>query len=208
MLRGSASVVAATGVIAAVTAASRTGVFSVRTLAASPATFADGRVWLLGTSALLADRPAAASLFGFLLVGLVAVHVCGPRVAWAAAAVGHVLSALAVYLSLGVARVADPGAAGGVLRLPDYGTSAVIAAWIGAVAYWLWSRGGRAGALALVVVASLAGWYFKGSLTVIDTEHAVALAVGAAAMRFLPGARLLRRRPGIPHLRLRRGCTI
>jgi hypothetical protein len=206
MLRRSASVVAAAGVISGATAASRTGLIAVRTLAASPASFADGRVWLLGTSALLADRPAAASLFGFLLVGLAAVHLCGPRIAWTAAAGGHVLSALAVYLAVGLARMADPGAAERVLRLPDYGTSAVIAAWIGAIAYVLWSRGRPAGAVSLVVVAALAGWYFKGSLTVIDTEHAVALAVGAAAMRFLPTARLLRL--GIPHLRLRRGCTI
>jgi len=206
MLRSSASVVAATGVISGVTAASRAGLFSVRALAASPATFADGRVWLLVTSALLADRPAAASVLGFFLVGLAAVHLCGPRIAWIAASGGHILSALAVYVALGLARMADPGAAAGVFHLPDYGTSAVIAAWIGAIGYRLWHRGRRPAAVGLVVAAALAGWYFKGSLTVIDTEHAVALAVGMAAMRFLPAARP--RRAGIPHLRLRRGCTI
>jgi hypothetical protein len=206
MPRGSASVVAATGVISAATAASRTGLVSVRALAETPATLADGRIWLLLTSGLLADRPAAASLLGFLLVGLAAVHLCGPRVAWAAAAGGHLLSALTVYLAIALARLLDPGAGAHVLGLPDYGTSAVIAAWIGAIAYRLWIRQRRAEALGLVVAAALAGWYFKGTLTVIDTEHAAALAVGVAAMRYVRPRRVSW--PGIPHLRLRRGCTI
>jgi hypothetical protein len=192
MSRGSASILAATGVVSAVTAVSRAGALPVRELASSPQTFADGRVWLLATSAVLADRPATASILGFLVVGLVAVHLCGPRVVWLAAATGHVLASAVVYLALGLVRLLDPSAFEHVLRLPDYGTSAVIGAWIGAIAADLWRRHHRLGAVGLVVVSGLVGWYFKGSLTVIDTEHAVAVAVGIAAMRLVPALRLPR----------------
>jgi hypothetical protein len=184
--RGSASVLVATGVISAGTALTRLGQLPARELAATPASLADGRVWLLVTSALVADRPAFASILGFLAVGLATVWLCGPRVAWIAAAAGHVLSAAAVYLAIGLVRIVEPTAYERVLRLPDYGTSAIIAAWIGAIAFVLWSRGRQASAAGLCVVSALAGWYFKGSLTVLDTEHAVALAVGAAAVGYRP----------------------
>jgi hypothetical protein len=184
--RGSASVLVATGMISGVTAATRVGAIPLRSLAATPASLAEGRIWLLVTSAILADRPAAASILGFLVVGLAAVWLCGARVAWFAAASGHVLSALIVYVGLGIVRAFDAAAYDGVLRLPDYGTSAIIAAWIGAIAFAVWQRGGRPLAVLLVVASALLGWYFKGALTVLDTEHAFALAFGVAAMRFSP----------------------
>jgi hypothetical protein len=195
MSRGSASILAATGVISAVTAVSRLGALPVRELAATPQSFADGRVWLLATSAILADRPAAASILGFLVVGLVAVRVCGARVVWLGAAAGHVVSGMVVYLGLGLVRLLHPSAFEHVLRLPDYGSSAVIAAWIGAIAYDLYRRHHAAAAVGLVVVSGLVGWYFKGSLTVIDAEHAFALALGAGAMRFGPALRAPRLGP-------------
>jgi hypothetical protein len=46
----------------------------------------------------------------------------------------------------------------------------------------------------LCVVSALVGWLFKSQLTVLDVEHAVALACGIAAMRYgsrLPGARTI-----------------
>ena len=206
MSRGSVSVVAVGSAISVVTALSRAGELPLRSLAASPAEFADGRIWLLATSALVADRPAAASIGGFLVVGLVTTRLCSARVAWTTAVTGHTISAVTVYLALGLVRVADPRAYGGDIRLPDYGTSAVVAAWIGAIARVLWRRRHPAAAVGLVVVAAFVGWLCKGTLTVIDTEHAVALAIGAAGMRYLPATRPLR--AGIPHLRRRRGCTI
>jgi hypothetical protein len=185
MSRGSLSVVLATGCISVATAGARADLVSARDLASTPAAFEDGRVWLLATSAVLADRPAVPSILGFLAVGLVAVRLCAPRVAWIAAAGGHVLSAALVYATLGVVRLADPSALAGVQHLSDYGTSAIVAAWIGAIAYRLWALD-RAAAAALVAVSALLGWYFKGTLTVLDTEHAAALAVGAATMRWAP----------------------
>jgi hypothetical protein len=76
---GAASVLVATGTISAVTLATRTRGVSVGSLAASPRAIGDGRVWLLVSSALVADRPAVPSLAGFVLVGLVTLAVCGTR---------------------------------------------------------------------------------------------------------------------------------
>ncbi|HZS24654.1 MAG TPA: hypothetical protein VFA30_06650 [Gaiellaceae bacterium] len=198
MSRGSASVLAATGAISAVTAAARAGAVPLRALAATPQAVLDGRIWLLATSAVVADRPAAASILGFLVVGLVVVRLCGPRVAWAAGAGGHVVSALVLYAALGATRLVDPDGVQDLLHLPDFGTSAVIAAWIGAVACVLWQRGRRTEGVALVVVSGLVGWYLKGALDALDAEHVVALAVGAAAVRLRPG-RVPRLRPTPAH---------
>ena len=186
MTRGSVSVVMATGAISVATAGTRAGLVSPRELASTPASIADGRVWLLTTSAIVADRPAVASILGFLAVGLVSVKLCAPRVAWIAAAGGHVFSALIVYAALGVVRLLDPSAPGGVQHLSDYGTSAIIAAWIGAIAYRLWALERAVASVALVVASALLGWYFKGTVTLLDTEHAVALAFGIGAMRLAP----------------------
>ena len=186
MSRGSLSVVLATGCISVVTAGARADLVSPRDLASTPAALADGRIWLLATSAVLADRPAVLSILGFLAVGLVAVRLCAGRVAWVAAAGGHILSAALVYAAFGVVRLVEPSALGGVQHLPDYGTSAIVAAWIGAIAYRLWALDRAAAAAALVAVSALLGWYFKGQLTVLDAEHAVALVLGAATMRWAP----------------------
>ena len=75
---------------------------------------------------------------------------------------------------------ADHGLATHAMRSADYGTSAIIAAWIGVVAYAVWRRGSGAAALALCVVSGLIGWLFRPDLDVLDTEHIVALAIGIA----------------------------
>ena len=196
MARGAASVLAATGSITAVTVAARVGQVSVRTLATTPQSRADGRIWLLATSALLADRPVLASILGFLAVGVVAVFLCGPRVAWIAAATGHLFSAAIVYVGIGLFRLAEPGAFQSAVRLPDFGTSAIIAAWIGAIAYTLWRRGVRLPAVTLCLLSALIGWYCKGTLTVLDWEHLFALGFGAATLRYAPAFQL-RLRPAL-----------
>jgi len=185
MARGAVSVLAAAGVISVVTVLSRLEVFSARALASTPESLGEGRVWLLASSALVADRPAVASIAGFLVVGIAAVALCGARVVWVGAALGHVFSAAIVYAAL------DASSFSGVARVPDYGTSAIIAAWIGAIACVLWLRGRRAQAVALCVVSGLLGWFFKGQLTVLDTEHAVALAIGAGMVLCRPHAGLV-----------------
>jgi hypothetical protein len=110
-----------------------------------------------------------------------------------------VLSAVLVYIGIGLVRLADPTAYQSILNLSDFGTSAMIAAWIGAIAYVVWHRWTRVGAVGLCTVSALVGWYLKGALTVLDVEHAFALAFGVAAMRYAPRLRLpvprLRRAP-------------
>jgi hypothetical protein len=187
-------VLGATGAISVVTAINRLGPLPTRLLASSPRELADGRIWLLGTSALVADRPAVASIVGFAVVGLAAVALCGSRVVWLAAVTGQLASALLVYAGIFLTRLADPTAFASVFSPSDYGTSAIIAAWIGAVACLLWARRARLGAVMLCVVSALVGWLFKSQLTALDVEHAVALACGIAAMRYgsrLPGARTI-----------------
>jgi hypothetical protein len=183
MTRGAGSVLAAAGVISLVTVLTRLEVLSARSLASTPESLSEGRVWLLASSALVADRPALASIAGFVVVGLAAVALCGGRAVWLAAALGHVCSAAIVYAAIDLARSVDPSAFENVVQYPDYGTSAIIAAWIGAIAYRLWTHRMRAGAVALPVLAGLVGWLFKGTLTVLDLEHGFALACGVVAMR-------------------------
>lgn len=184
MARGAASVVVATCLISAVTVLTRISQVPVRLLAATPASVAEGRVWLLVTSALVADRPAVASILGFLAVGIAAVVLVGPRVAWVAAAGGHIFSAAIVYVAIGLVRVADPGAYMSSLGLQDFGTSAIIAAWIGAIAYWLWQRRRRIEAVGFCAVSAGIGWYCKGALTVLDWEHLVAVGFGIGSLRY------------------------
>lgn len=191
MKRNAAALAGMTGAISVVTVVNRLGAIDVRTLAASPQQLADGRVWLLLTSAVLADKPAVASILGFLVVGLAALALCGGRVLWISALLGHVGAAVVVYLGIGLIRDVHHGAYQGAVTYPDYGTSAMIAAWVGAVAYTAWVRRRRAPALALVAAAAAIGWLCKGSLTVLDTEHAFALVFGAAAAGFVPTFRLL-----------------
>jgi hypothetical protein len=196
MPRGAASVLLATGLISVTTAATRLSQVPLRALAATPQSLAEGRIWLLATSALVADRPAFASILGFLAVGMAAVWLCGSRVVWVAAATGHIFSAAIVYFGIGLVRLAEPAAFESALGLRDFGTSAIIAAWIGAIAYLLWRRGRRVPAVSLCVVSALVGWYCKGTLTVLDWEHLFALGFGAVASRYA-AALELRPRPGL-----------
>jgi len=206
-VRGAALVAtAATAFSGGVTAGNRLGGLSVRTLASSPEAVRDGKVWLLLTSGVLADRPAVPSLAGFWIVGFVVLLVCPARVAAAAALGGHVLSALAVYGAIGFVRVVDPQAFTTVGRLADYGLSAIIAAWLGAIAQVSWTRHPAVARRALVVLGSLGcaaiGFALRADLTVLDSEHLVAYAVGvsvaATAARNPP---CVRRDGSEPHAR-------
>ena len=163
---------AATGIVSGVTLAQRLGAVSLGPFAATPRAIGDGRVGLLAASALVADRPAVPSIAGFALVGVAALLLAVPRKLWTAAVAGHLLATLAVYGVLH--ELAYP------VTQADYGTSAIIAAWIGVVACVLWRRGRRAAGVVLCVVSALVGWYFRPDLNVLDTEHLVALALGIA----------------------------
>jgi dienelactone hydrolase len=184
---------AVTGVTAAVTAGNRLGDVSVSTLASTPQEIGEGRVWLILSSGLLADRPAVPSLIGFWIVGFAVLLVCSVRVAAEAAVGGHVLSALGVYAVIGLARMVDPQAFASVTRLADYGLSAMIAAWLGAIARVWWSRYPTRLARSLVAMGSVGcagiGLALRPDVTFLDSEHLLAYAVGV----LLAGATARRR---------------
>jgi hypothetical protein len=167
--------------VSVVTVLNRLGVVSLRDLASTPQGVADGREWQLVTSAFVADRPAVPSVVGFTIVGLAALVLAGARILWTAAAAGHILATVVVYGAL--------DAAGVTVTRPDYGTSAIIAAWIGVVACCLWKRGAGLAALGLCLVSALVGWLLRPDLDILDTEHAVALAVGIGVAVWLPRLR-------------------
>src|SRR6266566_3414380 len=150
-----ASICAATAVAGAVTAANRAGWLDRAHLAASPRAVAEGKLWLLLTSGVIADRPWLPSLLGF-----------------------------AIYGFLGAADAVDHGAFAQLLDRPDVGLSAIIAAWIGVVSYVFWRRypSRRAHILNALgcVGCALIGFAFRPDVTALDSEHLVAFALGAA----------------------------
>ncbi len=174
---------AVTGVSAIVTVANRFRELPLSSIASSPAAVGEGKVWLLASSAVIADRPALVSLLGFWIVGFTAFAICSARVVAGVAVGGHLLSALCIYSLIGLTRLAQPDAFASVMHVSDYGLSAIIAAWIGAIASVMWRRHRAATAHALVVAGSLVcagvGLLFRPDLTFLDTEHLVAYAFGA-----------------------------
>jgi hypothetical protein len=174
----------ATAVATGVTGANRLGELPLSSLASTPDAVADGRLWLLLTSALIADRPAVPSLLGFWIVGVAALLLCSARIVAGAATLGHVCSALAVYGLIALVRVADPHAFASVMQLGDYGLSAIIGAWLGVIARVLWGRHRGRLAHVAVVAGSLGcagiGIALRPDLTFLDTEHLVAFAIGLA----------------------------
>jgi hypothetical protein len=174
---------AVTGVSAGVTVANRLRELPLSSIAASPAAVGEGKVWLFMSSAVIADRPALVSLLGFWIVGFAACAVCSARVVAGVAVGGHLLSTLCIYCLIGLTRLTRPDAFASVMHVSDYGLSAIIAAWIGAVASVMWRRHPAATARGLVIAGSLVcagvGLLFRPDLTFLDTEHVVAYAFGA-----------------------------
>jgi hypothetical protein len=177
------AVVAPTGLA---TGANRAGLLGIRTVASTPRAAAEGKVWLLATSAFVADTPTAPSLIAFAVLALAAVYVCGLRVAAVSAAVAHVGSAAAMYALIAVVRAVAPTAFESVLTLPDYGLSAIFAAWLGAVAAVGWraraAAAPRSGIAAFCLFAGFVGWLCRPDLTPLDFEHVLAFGLGIAVV--------------------------
>jgi hypothetical protein len=189
---GVAAVTAAAGVI---TLASRSGWIGLSHLAASPNAIAKGKVWLLLTSGMVADRPWLPSLLGFAIVAFAALSVARVRVVVLAALAGQVLATLAVYGFFGLARTVDHGAFITLENTPDIGLSAIIAGWIGVVAQALWGshRSRRAHVLIVLgcVGCALIGFAFRPNLTALDSEHLVAFTLGVAIASWWPRREML-----------------
>jgi len=113
----------------------------------------------------------------------VLLALCGPRILWLAALIGQAFSTLLGYSLIGVARFLDPGAFHQLVSAPDYGLSAISAAWLGAIAAIGWrtrrqSIGRAAIVLGCVAIACLA-WFVRGKgLDLLDSEHVFAFAIG------------------------------
>lgn len=152
-------------------------------VAATPRAVGEGKVWLLVTSALLADTPWLPSLLGFAVVLAVVVYVLPLRQVLAAAVAGQLVSTLLVYGIIGAARLVDGHAFGSVVDLQDFGFSAMIAAWIGAVACVAWARHSHLQVVAGCLVCLAVGLAFRPTLTFLDSEHIVAFAIGVAVVR-------------------------
>lgn len=173
------------GAVAVATSLAAARVFPEHLFASSPRRIAAGKFWLLFTNALVADHPRGASFLALVLFGLLALAVCGPRVLWIAAAMGHVFSTLCVYSTIALVRFADRGAFESVLSATDIGVSAICAAWLGAIAAVLWRRPGttvarRTMIAAACVLVGVIAWLVHPGLTVLDTDHLFAFAIGAS----------------------------
>jgi hypothetical protein len=192
-----------TAMVGAGTAANRLAGLPVASLAATPRAVESGRLWLLVTSGLLASDPWLPSLLGFAIVLAVAVWVLSPTLVAGVATAGQVLSAVAVYAVVYVARAADPHAFASVIDLDDYGVSTMIAAWIGAVATVGWNRWrtgrGRLGVSAGCLACLAIGLACRPDVDFLDSEHLVAFAIGVTLASSLP------RRFSVP---LRRSAAI
>jgi hypothetical protein len=171
-------------VVTGMTAAARAGAVPEAGFTSSVTKVAQGRLWLLVTNALFVQRPVLLSLGSFALLAFVSFLVCGGLVASVSAVAGHVGSTVAAYGVVAAISFADPAAVRGILTAPDYGVSAIQAAWIGALAANAWRREGRSGrgrvfvVLACVAIGIVA-WMVRRDVTVLDVDHLFAFVIGA-----------------------------
>jgi hypothetical protein len=168
------------------------GFLSTAAVSASPSRVAHGDLWLLATSGLVVQRPIALSLVSFVALAVLVVVVCGSRVLWLSAVVGHVLSTVIAYGLLAAVRFADRTAFASLQHAPDYGVSAIAAAWLGAIACTAWPRHGaalrrKAGVVLSCVAVALFAWmtqrHVQRHLTFLDSEHGFAFALGVLVVR-------------------------
>jgi hypothetical protein len=195
LARRATAVAALTAAAGVITVASRSDWIGLSHLAASPNAIAKGKIWLLLTSGMVADRPWLPSLLGFAVVAFTALSVTSARVVVLAALAGQLLATLGVYGFLGLARTIDHGAFSTLENTPDIGLSAIIAAWIGVVAQDLWCRYRSLRAHILIVLGcvgcALIGFAFRPNLTALDSEHLVAFALGVAIASWRPRREML-----------------
>ena len=170
-------------VVSALTALQRVGAVPLASLAASPREVADGRLWLLVTSGAVAADPLLWSLLSFYALAFLTLALCGQRILWLAAVIGQAFSTLLGYSLIGVARLLDPGAFHQLVAAPDYGLSAISAAWLGAIAAIGWRTRrqniGRAAVVLGCVATACLAWFVRGrGLDLLDSEHVFAFAIG------------------------------
>jgi hypothetical protein len=189
--QGLAPVLVLVAVVCSLTALQRIGALPLASLAASPREIADGRLWLLVSNGTVAADPLLWSLLSFCILAFLTFALCGGPILWFAAFVGQAFSTVLGYSVIGLARFVEPGAFERLVSAPDYGVSAISAAWLGAIAAIGWrKRGESIGRAAIVlgcVAAACLAWFVRGrGLDVLDSEHVFAFAIGIGVAIEIP----------------------
>ena len=171
-------------VVAAITVATRAHELPLTPFIASAAKIASGQVWVLAASALVVDRPVLIGLAVFGVLAVATLQLCGARMFWLTAAAGHAGSTLLVYAIIGAAQLADPEMFASAAVRPDYGVSAIQAAWVGAITATAWSRAcmyrrDRSLVAAGVCAVAGVGWWLHPDPSILTTEHLFAFLIGA-----------------------------
>ncbi len=152
-------------------------------VACSPAKVEDGSLWSLFSCGLAVQRPVLISVVTFAALGVATIALCGAGVTVMSALIGHVGSTVLAYALLATYRLADPHAFGSLLTRPDYGVSAISAAWLGALAVTGWTarnadRRGRAAVVLAVCVVAVFAYMLRRTATILDSDHVFAFVIG------------------------------
>jgi len=203
-LMGWASGLGLVCVVTGITFATRLHELPLTPFVASGTKVASGQVWVLPASALVVDRPILIGLAAFGLLAVATLHICGARMFWLAAALGHAGSTLLVYAIIGSAQLADPETFASAAARPDFGVSAIQGAWVGAIAATAWSWAGtdeRSRCLVASGVCAVAGiaWWLHPDPSILTTEHLFAFFIGCGVVswRRLAGAATTAARRGL-----------
>jgi membrane associated rhomboid family serine protease len=144
-----------------------------------------GRFWQLFTSALVFAGIVAPQVVLIVVLGLVTLRLTGARVFWLIVLIGHVGCTLIVYVGLWTWSALRHVALTQLPTAPDYGTSLIWCALLGALAAIAW-RGlpsTRHGRRLRLVVASGAVVLIAGMAAFSDPiaryEHILAICSGA-----------------------------
>ncbi len=169
--------------VGALTLATRVHELPLTAFEATAAKVASGRVWLLPASALVVDRPVLIGLAAFSVLAMATLRLCGARTFWLAAVMGHAGSALVVYAIIGSSQLVDPRMFTSSATRPDFGVSAMQAAWVGAITATAWSWAGtdrRGRSVVAVGVCALAAvaWWLHPDPSILTTEHLFAFLIG------------------------------
>ena len=158
---------------------------TIANTALTPDALAAGRVWLLGTSAVVVNGTVIPQLIALAATLLAALRMLGARFVVLVMVAAHVGATLLAYALLAIVTGDADGAHN---RSYDYGISAVWLGLLGALTVALVPAAGRGDRWArLVIVAALASAAVAVAFFPLmpATEHGFAFAIGAglAALR-------------------------
>lgn len=167
------------------TVLNQTGIVQTRSMASSPESVREGKLWLLFSNGVIVQHPVVLSFVSLVLLAVMAMYICGGPATCLSAVAGHVGSTLLAYSLYGVVRLSSAHAFVDLGSRPDYGVSAISAAWLGVIATTAWERRGRTirGGLAIITACAAVGlfaWMLRRHVTVVDSDHLFAFAIGVS----------------------------